>query len=356
MISPIRLEKRGYLPTYLHILLPLLSVVFGLLFCAIILQLMGYNVWIIYGEMLKGSFGSKFGINDTILKSIPLMLSALGVSIAFKMLIWNIGAEGQFCMGAFAATGVALFWTWIPPGFVLPAMLLAGFVGGAIWAALAILPTAFFKVNETIVTLLMNYIAIHWLDYFIYGPWKDPNGFNFPITAMFPNHALLPYIPGTSIHIGLIIAFVAAIILYFIFDKTTWGYQIAVIGENRKAAAYGGLNIIKNIILVMVVSGGLVGIAGMVEVSGVAGRLQPGISGGYGYTAISIAYLSKFNPLAVIVVSFLFGGLLVGGFSLQAIGLPAQIVTMMQGAILFSVLGFELLTRYKIRRARKEVL
>lgn len=331
-----------------RILIPVFSIVLAFVFCSVLFAILGYNPLSIYSEMLKGSFGSLYSIEETLVVSITLMFCALGVSIAFKMLIWNIGAEGQLCMGAFASTYVALYCPWIPDALLLPAIILAGFLGGAIWAIIAILPNALWKVNEIIITLLLNYVAILWVNYLVYGPWRDPKGLNFPLTAMFTKSGRLATFGNTDIHTGLILAVLIASVLYFILKKTTWGYQITVIGESRKSAQYAGMNIRKNILWVMFFSGGLAGLAGMAQVAGITYRLQPDLSGGYGYTAIIIAYLSKFNPLLVILVSILFGGLQNGGFQLQIIGVPAEVVAMTQGALLFFVLGGEFFSRYKI--------
>lgn len=350
------LEKRLVPSRWLSFLIPTLSVILALLFGALFLLLTGYDPVKIYGVMLTGAFGSKYGLSETIVKSIPLMLTGLGVSIAFKMLLWNIGAEGQLYMGAFAASWVALSFPDAPSSILLPAMFVAGFLGGALWGLLPALPRAYLGVNEVITSLMLNYVAILWVDYLVYGPWKDPHGFNFPLTAPFTPAADLPTFFGTRIHLGLVFALVAAAILHVVLWRTRWGYEIRVIGESPAAARYAGMDIARNILLVMFLSGGLSGLAGMTEVAGITHRLQHGISPGYGYSAIIIAWLSKLNPWATVLVSLLFGALLVGGYSIQSSGLPAATVSMLQGAILFFVLGSEILTRYRpvlVRRGER---
>lgn len=343
------LEKRGAAPAYLSFLIALLSVVFALLFGAVFLILTGHNPVDVYSLMFGGAFGSAYGLSETATKAIPLVLAGLGVSIAFKMLLWNIGAEGQLYMGAFAASYVALFHPELPIYIMLPAMFLAAVVAGGVWALVSAVPRAYLGVNETITSLLLNYVAILWVDYLVYGPWKDPKGFNFPLTAPFVEAAQLPYIGSTRIHYGLVIGLVGAVLLYFVLNRSRWGYEIRVIGESQKAAQYGGMNIRRNILLVMFLSGAFAGIAGFSEVAGITHRLQHGLSPGYGYTAIIIAWLGKLHPAAVVIVSFLFGGLLVGGYTIQTAGLPAATVSMLQGAVLFFLLGGELLNRYRIR-------
>jgi len=348
----VTLEKRGTTPYLIHFLVPVSSVVAALLVGAIFLKATGHSPLEIYAMMFDGAFGSMYGISETIVKAIPLMLTGLGVSIAFRMLLWNIGAEGQLYMGAFAASWVALFAPDMPGYIMLPLMFIAGFLGGALWGLLPAIPRAFLGVNETITTLMLNYVAILWVDYLVYGPWKDPKGFNFPLTAPFRDSASLPTFGNSRVHLGLLFALAAVVIVYVLLKHTRWGYEIRIIGESQNAARYAGMNIGKNILLVMLLSGGLAGLAGMAEVSGITHRLQHGISSGYGYTAIIIAWLSKLNPWAIIIVSFLFGGLLVGGFSIQTSGLPSATVFMLQGLILFFVLGGEILTRYRIKLQR----
>ena len=345
-----QLEKRGSGSKWLFFLVPLLSIVLGLVFSGIFFAATGKNPLEIYWLMFQGAFGSAYSLSETVVKAIPLMMTALAVSMAFRMQLWNIGAEGQFYMGTFGATWVALSFPNWPAYLLLPSMLVAGFLMGGLWGLIPAVPRAFFKVNETISTLLMNYIGILWVDYLVYGPWKDPKGFNFPITPPFSPGAILPSVGNTRIHFGLFIGLTVAVIFFIVLKYTKWGYEIRVCGESSKAATYAGMNFARNILLVMFISGGIAGVAGMTEVSAITQRLQHGISPGYGYTAIIIAWLARLNPWAIILVSFLMGGLLVGGFSIQTSGFPAATASMLQGAILFFVLAGEILIQYRIKR------
>ena len=347
-MSRIHFEKRSTTARRIQFLVPLLSILVGLCFVGLFIAATGKSPLYIYGLMFEGAFGSAYGLSETVVKSIPLMLTGLGVALAFRMQLWNIGAEGQLYMGAFGATWLALnFPTW-PAYLLLPGMLFMSFITGGIWGLLPAIPRAYFKVNETITTLLLNYVGILWVDYLVYGPWRDPKGFNFPMTAPFSENAILPALGDSRIHVGLIIGILAAVVLYIVLKYTKWGFEIRVSGESGAAAHYAGMNYIRNILLVMFVSGGLAGIAGMTEVSGITQRLQHGISPGYGYSAIIIAWLARLNPWAVVLVSFLFGGLLVGGYSIQTSGFPAATVAMLQGAILFFVVGCEIFVGYRL--------
>ncbi len=352
----VRIEKRLETPRWMTYGVPIASLLVALVLGAVLFAIAGVNPLEAYRTMLAGAFTSARGLEGTIVKAIPLILTGLAVAIAFRTVLWNIGAEGQLYMGAFAATGVALYLLpKAPPIVLIPATLLAGFAAGALWGLIPGTLKAFLGVSEIITSLMLNYVAILWTDYLIYGPWKDPQGYGFPGTAPFPA-AQFPRIPGTKIHLGLLLGVLVAGLLVLILQRTRWGYEIRVIGENPKAARYAGIDMVKNIVLVMLLSGGLAGIAGVSELAGLSvPRLQKGLSPGYGYTAIIIAWLARLNPWAVILVAFLFAGLLVGGDRVQIMmHLPRATAYVLQGIVLFAVLGGELFTRYRIRIVREK--
>jgi simple sugar transport system permease protein len=232
-------------------------------------------------------------------------------------------------------------------------MVVAGMLGGALWGLIPAMLKAYLRVNEIITTLMLNYIAILWVQHLYYGPWKDPQGYGFPGTAQFPEYAWLPRLTG-RLHWGLILALIAAAFIWLVLDRTRWGYEIRLIGENQVSARYAGISIARNIILVMLLSGGLAGLAGMTEVAGISHRLQQGLAVGYGFTAIIVAWLAKLNPWGVILVSILLAALLVGGDQIQIVmGLPASMALVLQGAILFFMLGGDIFTRYRVRFVRR---
>lgn len=353
-IGGLMLEKRATPSPVMVLIIPLVSVLCALFFGAVFLYITGQDALKVYGLMFSGAFGSYYGISETIVKAIPIALCGLGISIAFRMQLWNIGAEGQLYMGAFAASWVPLTFPDMPALVALPLMLLLGALAGGLWSFLPAIPRAYLGVNEIITTLMLNYVAILWVDYLVYGPWKDPKGFNFPLTAPFPDWAMLPALGQSRVHAGFIFALVTAVLLYFILFHSKWGFEIRVIGQSKTAARYAGMNIRRNILLVMFISGAICGLAGMAEVSGITGRLQHALSPGYGFTAIIVAWLSKLNPFAILLVSVLFGGLQVGGYLVQTSGVPATVAAMLQGAILFFVLGGEIFNKYRIVPARRK--
>jgi general nucleoside transport system permease protein len=359
-----KLEKRLEPSRTMAYVVPIASFILALLFGAVVLALAGANPWQTYKAMLEGAFGTPaqwqegefYNITETLVKATPLMLTGLGVSIAFRMLFWNIGAEGQLVMGGFAAGAAALWLPQAAPGLPtwiwIPIMVIVGFIAGAIWGLIPALLKAHLKVNEIITTLMLNYIAILWVQHLYYGPWKDPQGFGFPGTAQFPEFTWLPRLAG-RVHLGIVFAVAAAILVWLVLDRTSWGYEIRLIGENPRAARYAGINLARNIVLVACLSGGLAGIAGMAEVAGISHRLQQGLAVGYGFTAIIVAWLAKLNPWAVILVAILLAALLVGGDQIQIVmGLPASMALVLQGAILFFMLGGNIFTTYRLRLIR----
>jgi general nucleoside transport system permease protein len=327
------------------------AVLLALVLAALLLAVTGKNPAEVLLALLDGAFGSAYGIQESIVRAIPLLLCGLGVALAARMRLWNIGAEGQFYLGAAAATGVALNAGHLPAAVLLPLMLVAGALAGGLWACLAGLMKTALKMNETITTLLLNYVAINWVTYMVFGPWKDPKGNNFPLSPILAESAWLPTMWG-RVHVGIFLALAAAGVLWWALRATRWGFQVRVIGESPAAASYSGIAIARQVLLAMFASGALAGLAGMMEVSGVVHRLQTSLSPGYGYTAIILAWVAKLNPLALVPVAVLFGGLQNGGYSVQTLGVPLATVGMIQGLLLFTVLGVELLTTHKFQLVR----
>ncbi len=304
--------------------------------------------------MIDGALGSKYRFQETIVKTIPLVITSLGIAIAFRMQFWNIGAEGQIMMGAFMAGFVALKFPTLPMAVMIPAMIVFGMIGGGLWALLPAMFKAKWGTNETIVTLMMNYIALKWVTYLQYGPWKDPNGLGFPKIPNFVDAAILPKVFG--IHIGWIFALILVVAMYFFMNHSKLGYEIAVLGESEQTARYAGINISKTIVIAVMLSGGLCGLTGMIQASAVSNSLGVEVAGGVGYTAIITTWLSSLSAPLILIVSFLFSILLQGGSYIQTnFGIPQSAAQIIQGLILFFVLGSEFFTRYKITLQKEDV-
>jgi ABC-type uncharacterized transport system permease subunit len=346
-------EKRKSASTVVLFAVPILSFLVSLILTALLLLAFGVNPLATFSAMLKGAFGSGRAFTETLVKAIPLMLTSLGVALAFKLRFWNIGAEGQLVIAGVGTAWVALFWSgWVPPSILLPIAMLVGCVAGSLWAGIpAILKTSI-GVDETLVTLMLNYVAILAADSLYYGPWRDPKGYGFPGSAPFPQAAWLPRISGRA-HIGLYFALVLAAILWIVLNRTRWGFELKIIGSSPKAARYEGISVERNVVLAILASGALCGLAGACEVTGISHRLQQGLAIGYGYTAIIVAWMAQLNPIAIVPVSVLMASLLVGGDQVQMkMGLPSAMSSVMQGMILFPMLAGSLFTEFRIRRSR----
>jgi simple sugar transport system permease protein len=328
------------------------AVALGALAGGLLVQASGYSAVRAFSAILDGSFGGSYPIAQTLAAAIPLATIALGTAVAFRVQLWNIGGEGQFYMGAFGATAVELIGGpagW-PAVILLPTMLVGGFVGGAAWALVPAWLRAWHGVNEIITTLMLNYVAILWVNYLVYGPWKDPQGHNFPFSPRFPDSATFARMGDGQLHTGLFIPIIAAAILMLLMVRTRWGYELRVVGENAEAARYAGINVRRVMLSAMLVSGGMAGVAGMVQVAGIIHLLNGQLSNSYGYTAIIIAWLAQLHPFAVLVVSVLFGALVNGGYAVSQEGIPQALGAVLQGMILFFVLGVgDVFTRYRLR-------
>jgi len=337
------------------------AVVVALILGGIIIAMIGGDPFATYAHIARSSFGSMGVLSDTLVKATPILFTALACSVAFRMKLWNIGAEGQFVMGAFGAGAVVLtplLPASTPAWIFIPTMMLAGMVVGGLWGFLPGLLKARFNVNEIISSLMLNYIAISWMNFWIFGVWSE-GGFQmspkFPDTAALPRLLDLaktfPIFRGLTTHLGLLIGIVAAVILWFVIYRSKWGYEVRLIGDNPNAAKYAGINISRNIILAMTISGALAGLGGMSEVTGVIHRLQTSpVAAGYGFTGIIVAWLAKLNPLVVIIVSVLFGALILAGREIQPSGVPKMI----QGIILVCLIASDFLLRYRVRIIRAD--
>lgn len=351
-MKKIRLEKKNTSSGFSVFLNSVLFAGVALVFCAFIIAAVGFNPVEVYAKMFRKAFLSMRGIRKAIESGLPLMLCGLGVSIAFRMNLNNIGAEGQYAVGAIFGAAYVLYGPELPrvPGMVM--LALCCFAGGALWALLCAVPKAFWGVDESITTLMLNYVALILLSYLCLGPWKA-KGQNVGQTEKIPEIFEIPEIPGLEISLAFPVVTLIALLLFFFYRCTTSGYQINVIGKSLTAARYAGINIRKNILLVLGLSGGLAGLAGFVQYAAVTGRVQENMPNNAGYTGIVIAYLSRFNPIVVIIVSVLFAGLQNSSATVQVMGVPAQIATMIQGAIMIIVIAGDFFQRYKIVFAEK---
>lgn len=358
----IRIEPRlSEPPAWYPAAVSFMALIVALILGGVLISLAGGDPIKSYQHIAKASFGDTGVLSDTIVKATPIILAALACSVAFRMKLWNIGAEGQFIMGAFGASAIVLAPVLpeeTPRIIFIPVMMVAGMAAGALWGFIPGYLKAKFNVNEIISTLMLNYVAVAWVNFWIFGVWTEGG---FQMSPKFPNTAWLPRLleyaktfpalRGLTTHLGLILGIVAAVILWFIIFRSRWGYEIRLIGDNPQAAQYAGINIKQNVIWVMMLSGALAGLGGMSEVSGVVHRLQTApLAAGYGFTGIIVAWLAKLNPLVIIVASVLFGALILAGREIQPSGVPKMI----QGIILVCLIASDFMLRYRIVIERGE--
>lgn len=331
----------------------ILSLIAGLVAISMIFLIAGVNPLYAIFKIFSGSFGSFYGLKETITKAIPLILIGTGLTLSFRAKFWNIGAEGQLLMGAIFSTWTGLtFGHSLPSFIIIPLIFSAGFIGGALWGIIPAILKIRFAINEVISTLMLNYICAEILTMLIVGPWKGSARFGYPGTNNLPDAAILALIPGSRVHyVTLILAVICAIVLCVAVFKTRFGYETRVVGENPDAGKYAGINFLKTTLIIMAISGGLAGFAGVGEVAGIHHYLgyPASVSSGYGFTAIIVAWLAKLNPLYAIFSGIFFAGILVGGDAIQiSMGLPAATVEIVNGILLIFLIMGDYFLNHKI--------
>ena len=355
----LRLERRLDVPRWLPLATTLGAVAVALVIGGIVIALAGGDPLRAYVHIVGAAFGSVGVLSDTLVVATPLILTGLACALAFRMHLWNIGAEGQLLMGAWGASAIVLL-PVLPedaPQFLFVALMaVAGLAMGALWGFIPGVLKARLGVNEIIVTLMLNYIAALWIEFWVFGAWSEGG---FQMTPQFPRQAWLPRLAdfaesfkglaGLTVHLGLLFALIAVGIVWFILKRSRWGYEIRLIGDSPSAARYAGIDIARNTILVFMLSGALAGLAGAVEVGGVVHRLQQNFSPGYGFTAIIVAYIAKFDPIGVVVAAIIFAALILAGREIQPAGVPGMI----QGIVLFCLIGSDVVLRYSVRLVRR---
>ncbi len=350
-------EPRGLATPQLNLFVPVASVFAALVVAGVFLLLTGENPFTVYTQILDAAFGTSRGISETLISATPLILTGVAAAVAFKMLVWNIGAEGQFLMGAIFGSGFAIFLGDGAPAFIaLPAIIIAGGIGGAFWASLAAFPRVYLGTNEIITTLMLNFIALNFMNYLIFGsssPWRDPEVSAFPQGRPVPENARLPEF-FNRLDVGIFVAVALAAMAWYLIGKTRWGFMVRIVGDSADTAGYSGIGVSQKILSVFLLSGAFAGFAGGLFVSGPVGALDPrSLDLGLGFTGIIVAALARLNPLAVIPVAVLMGALNNAGPSLQSIGVPPATVTMLQGAILIFAVAGEFFIGNRLRRPER---
>lgn len=306
----------------------------------VLLLIEGRNPIRAYADVLTQTLGSTYGISEVLVRMIPLLLTALAVTIPARIGLVNVGGEGQLFMGGLAAAWGALTFGGLPSWLLLPVMALLGFAGGGSWAAISGFLRSKGWLSEVFSTLLLNYVAILVVDAIVFGPWRDPTSANYPQSRLFSASARLPAFAGTRVHVGIVIAVVLVVLFDMSLRRTRWGLEMRAIGGNPVAAARNGVPVPRYIILALLVGGGIAGLAGMAQAAGIDHRLTPGISAGFGYVGFLISWVAGHRPRALIPVAFLLAVLAAGGDILQITqGIPYAAVNVLMALILFVVLA-----------------
>ncbi len=345
------LEPRGQQSRAMLWLSPLLAAVLTLTCGSLLFLLLGLSPALTLHTLLIAPISDWYGVSELLVKALPILLCALGLAVAYQARIWNIGAEGQLLLGALAGSAVAVNIIDWESRWALVWVLAAGTFAGAAWGGLTAWLRTQFNANEILTSIMLNYIALNLLLYFVHGPLKDPEGYNFPQSAMFGDMARLPLLSDDGrLHAGIYFALLALVVIWVLLQKSFLGFQIKVLGLDRRAAGFVGFREKSLVWFALLVSGALAGLAGVSEVAGPIGQLVPQVSPGYGYAAITVAFLGRLNPLGIVFASLLMALLYIGGESAQlSLNLPQAITQLFQGMMLFFLLACDVLILYRPR-------
>jgi general nucleoside transport system permease protein len=343
----LRLEKRPERSVAMALASPFIALALTVVTAAVIFALRGVNpltgLYVYFIEPLT----QLWSVEQLLVKATPLVLIGAGLSVAYLANVWNIGAEGQLTAGAIAAGFVPVYFPDFQSPLTLILMIGLGTLGGMAWGAIPAFLRNRFRANEILTSLMLVYVIQLFLDWLVRGPWRDPKGFNFPKTITFSDWQLLPYITS-GIHLGVVISLLVALALGFVMARTLKGFEITITGHSPRAARFSGFSESRTVMFCMLLSGGLAGLAGAIEISSVVGQLQPQISPGYGFSAIIVAFLGRLNPVGAIFAGLLLALSYIGGEAVQtALQIPDKITRVIQGILLFYVLACDTLILYR---------
>jgi simple sugar transport system permease protein len=346
------LERRAERSTAIALGSPLIAIALTLVTMTVLFAVLGKNPVTALTVYFVEPLTDNYSLVELAVKATPLVMIAVGLSLCYLANVWNIGAEGQFLIGAVCGSWLAVKTQGTDAGaWVLPAMLILGAAGGVLYALVPAIAKVRFGASEILTSLMLVYVADLLLDYLVRGPWRDPHGFNFPTTAEFDAVATVPIlIEGTRLHLGALIALVVVAVTSVVLARTIVGFEIKVVGAAPRAARFAGFDADRLVILTFMISGGLAGLAGIIEVAGPVGHLQPGFSPGYGFTAIIVAFLGRLNPVGIAIAALFLALTFIGGEQAQiSIKVPLDLTQVFQGILLFYVLACDSLILYRVR-------
>jgi simple sugar transport system permease protein len=350
----IRFEKRLTPSRFMQIATPIASVLLTMLLGAVIFELIGFDGPHAIYETFITPIVAPYKWVDVLTKAAPLIIIALGLSLGNQAKIWNIGAEGQYIIGALAGAGVAFAFPNAQAFWIVPLMIAAGIFGGMVWAAIPAFLRTRYRVSEVLSTLMLVYVAAQVLNYLIGGPWKDPNGHNFPQTPPFTDAQQLPHVlPGTVVPPGLVVAIVLTLLFWLLTTRSVYGFSVRTVGAAPSAARYGGFDASRTVWSTLMISGGMAGLAGILEAMSQLGQINLGFPSGYGFTAIIVSFLGRLNPIGVFLAGLILAVTYVGGQVAQtAVHVPEATAGIFQATMLFFILASDILVRYRLRVVR----
>lgn len=350
----LKFEKRPEPSRLMMVVTPLASVVLTMLVGVVVFDLIGIDGQRAVMDIFLTPLLASYKWQDVAVRAAPLVIMALGLSIGNRANVWNIGAEGQYIIGALCAAGVGLAAGGSGGVFIITLMILAGIVGGTAWAAIPAGLRTRFSVNETLSSLMLTYVALQVLGYLVGGPWKDPNGRNFPATApLIPDQTLPILIPGTTIHLGVGIALLLPFVFWLVMGRSVFGFQIRVVGSAPHAARHGGFDSKQTIWLALLIGGAMAGLAGALEFTGALKVINLGFPSGYGFTAIIVSFLGRLHPIGCLLASIVLAVTYVGGqLAKTTVHIPDSTAGIFQAMMLFFILASDILVRYRIRFVR----
>ncbi len=352
---PFRIEKRANVTRKDLLVATGLAIVAALAVCAVLMKLAGASILETFVTLFGGAFGSQRSILETLVKTTPLLLCAEAVTLAFRGKVWNIGAEGQFFTGAIVAYGAYVQFQALPALPLFLVVVAAGFLGGAMCGSLAGVLKSRFNVDVIISTVMLNYIVDYGVSFLLSsnGPWRAPDSFYPHSPEVSAAAQWLILVPRSRLHVGFLIALASAVVVYVLLERTTFGLKVKAFGFNALASAFRGINTAQTLVMVMLLSGGIAGLAGAGELFGVQYRLRPDLSPGYGFTGIIVAMLGGLHPLGVIIAAIFFGGLINGSVRMQIVTkVPVALIDVIQAIILLFLLGAQVFAKYRVRRVR----
>lgn len=352
----IKLEKRGEPSMMMLVATPIAAVLVTMLIGIVVFDLIGIDGLRAVTDIFLTPLLTSYKWQDVAVKAAPLIIIALGLSVANRAQVWNIGAEGQYIIGALSATGVGLAFGTVGGPLVVLLMVAAGVLGGAVWAAVPALLRTRFSVNEILSSLMLTYVAVQVLNYLVGGPWKDPEGRNFPVTAPLADSQTLPVLGTSTVHLGVLVAIVLPFAFWFLMTRSVFGFQVRVVGSAPNAARHGGFDGRQTIWLALIISGAMAGLAGSLEFTGVLHKMDLGFPSGYGFTAIIVCFLGRLNPVGCLIAGIVLAVTYVGGQMAQtSVKIPNSTAGIFQAMMLFFILASDILVRYRVKLVKGAV-